>query len=105
MVWTGFSGSMGRSALVPMVRDPDAPRGEHSARSYIATLEQCLLPIYDHRTVLMHDNASIHTANAVRRWLEENEIELIDWHANSPDLNPIKHLWFFLKNKLHELYP
>ena len=78
MVWAGFSGLMGRSALVPMVRDPDAPRGGYSARSYIAPLEQGLLPIHDHRITFMHDNASIHTANTVRHWLEENEIKAID---------------------------
>ena len=29
----------------------------------------------------------------VRRWLEAERIEVMDWAAYSPDLNPIENLW------------
>ena len=36
--------------------------------------------------------------------MENNNITLLDWPAQSPDLNPIEHLWDHAKNKLKE-YP
>lgn len=42
---------------------------------------------------LMHDNARPHTANIVKRYLEEVELEVMDWPACSPDLNPIEQVW------------
>jgi transposase len=53
----------------------------------------------------MQDGASIHTARIIKRWLADNEIEVIDWPPYSPDLNPIKHVWRHLKEWVHEHYP
>ena len=35
-----------------------------------------------------------------REWFEDNGIEVLDWPAQSPNFNPIEHLWWHLKNKL-----
>jgi hypothetical protein len=41
----------------------------------------------------------------VRDWFIEHSIPVLDWSPYSPDLNPIEHLWWHLKNKVLELHP
>ena len=49
--------------------------------------------------VFQVDNVPIHTAINVKEWHEEHfdEVEHLVWPPQTPDLNIIKHLCFFLE--------
>jgi transposase len=50
------------------------------------------------------DNDPKHTAQLTSTWLDQQGFQILDWPAQSPDLNPIEHLWNHVKKQLRQ-YP
>ncbi len=55
--------------------------------------------------IFQQDLAPAHTAKSTKSWLNNHGVGVLDWPANSPDLNPIENLWRIDKRKMRNKRP
>ncbi|XP_011270907.1 hypothetical protein CAOG_09190 [Capsaspora owczarzaki ATCC 30864] len=56
----------------------------------------------DPNLIFMQDNAPCHKRKDVMKWFNNQNLTLLEWPANSPDLNPIEHAWNMVKNAVYK---
>ncbi len=54
---------------------------------------------------LLQDLAPAHTAKSTKSWLNDHGVGVLDWPANSPDLNPTENIWDIVKRKMRNKRP
>ncbi len=79
-----------------------------STQPYQEMLERFMLPSADKLYgeadfIFQQDVAPAHTAKGTKSWFNDHGVTVIDWSANSPDLNSIYNLWSIVKRKMRDI--
>ena len=101
MFW-GCIGWVGVGSLVEVNNNLDSD-------GYINILFKYLIPWMNNHsyTTFQQDGASCHTSHYSRWWMQTHSIPVLEWTAQSPDLNPIEHICDYLDRQIRkrELLP
>lgn len=103
MVW----GCMTRAGLGRLVR----VKGMVNRYVYVDILKSGFLgTLSDHNIlhgtyIFQQDNDSKHTSKFAKAWMQDNGLNVLPWPPQSPDMNPIEHVWNEVERRIRKRSP
>ena len=83
--------------------------GKINATVYKEKLKKHMVPnfrnVINQPAIFMQDNVPCQTARSVKTFLFEEDVFVMEWPAQSPDMNPIENVWKLLNERTKEKNP
>lgn len=81
--------------------------GNMKSDQYLQVLKTKLLPqakewFPDGEFIFMQDGAPCYNGKIIKEFFKKEELSVLPWPGNSPDMNPIENLWAIVKQEMRK---